>query len=71
MSLAVASLHESSRNRDAGRGNTGTNRPVRESHASRNKTVGDLFVDAVMDAASDVGDQSTAAAVIVPQSTSQ
>jgi hypothetical protein len=41
-SLAEGSLQASSRRRDAGLGKTGTNRPVRESHANRNKTVGDL-----------------------------
>mmetsp|Transcript_13107 Transcript_13107/g.23769 ORF Transcript_13107/g.23769 Transcript_13107/m.23769 type:complete len:92 (+) Transcript_13107:672-947(+) len=44
-SLADGSLQARRRRRDAGRGKTGTNLPVRESHASRNNTVGDLGDD--------------------------
>jgi hypothetical protein len=42
MSLAEGSLHASRRKSDAGRGKTGMNLPVRESHANRNKTVYDF-----------------------------
>mmetsp|Transcript_18789 Transcript_18789/g.40288 ORF Transcript_18789/g.40288 Transcript_18789/m.40288 type:complete len:271 (+) Transcript_18789:196-1008(+) len=49
-SLAEGSLHARRRRRDAGRGKTGTNLPVRESHASLNRTVGDLAAEEVDDA---------------------
>lgn len=70
MSLAEGSLQASRRKSDAGRGNTGTNCPVRESHASRNRTVGDLATDVdVADEA--VGYDIMAATDIVPHSTSR
>ena len=70
ISLADGSLQAKRRRRDAGRGKTGTNRPVLESHARRKRMAGDRS-SSVAGVVAWVGYDTTAATEIVSHSASR